>query len=114
MRAFAALALVLTVAGGCYRSRGGAGDASSPTVIAVDNQSFNDFNIYVLPEASNQIRLGLAVSKRVTRFVIPSYLTRQAHEMRFVARPLATQVGEVSESIVVVPGDTIGLLIPPG
>lgn len=115
MRAIATLALVLaTSVGGCYRaSRGGSTDAG-PTVIEVDNQSFYDFNIYVLPEASNQVRLGLATGKKVTRFVIPAYLTRSMRQMRFIARPLATQTGDVSEEIVVVPGDTIGLLIPPG
>lgn len=101
-------------AGGCYRNAR-SGPAEPRTVVHVDNQSFSDFNIYVVPEAGNQIRLGLCPAKTQRDFVIPSgVITGFARSMRFLARPLATQVGPVSEDVVVSPGDVIGLQIPPG
>jgi hypothetical protein len=115
MRKFviAAALAVAALGGGCYRNTG---SADTPrTIVHVDNQSFSDFNIYVVPEAGNQIRLGLCPAKTQHDFVIPaSVITGFARSMRFLARPLATQAGPVSEDVVVSPGDVIGLQIPPG
>jgi len=109
----AALASALT-ASGCYHTANGA--APEPrTVVRVDNQSFSDYNIYVVPEAGAQIRLGLCPAKTQHEFVIPTgVITGVARSVRFLARPLATQVGPVSEDVIVSPGDAIGLQIPPG
>ncbi len=107
------LAAAIT-ASGCYRRT--AGSAAQPqTLVRVDNQSFYDYNIYVIPEAGNQIRLGLCPAKSQHEFVIPaSAITGFARSMRFLARPLASQAGPVSEDVLVSPGDRIGLMIPPG
>lgn len=108
-----AAALGAALATGCYRNT--ASSAQPQTVVRVDNQSFSDYNIYVVPEAGNEIRLGLCPAKTQHQFVIPStVITGFARSMRFLARPLASQSGPVSEDVVVSPGDVIGLQIPPG
>lgn len=110
--AAAALAGVMSAAG-CYRNT--AGRDQPVTTVRVDNQSFYDFNIYVLPSGGTQTRLGLCPAKSKRDFVVPATIvTGSARSMRFVARPIATQVGPVSEDVTVSPGDTIGLQIPPG
>ena len=109
---FAALASAL-FAGGCYRNTATADQPK--TIVRVDNQSFSDYNIFVIPEAGAQVRLGLCPAKSQHEFVIPAnVITGFARSMRFLARPLATQSGPVSEDVVVSPGDVIGLQIPPG
>jgi hypothetical protein len=111
--AVAALATTL-ITSGCYRRTSGTGSQPA-TVVRVDNQSFYDYNIYVVPEAGGQVRLGLAPAKSQHDFTIPaSLLTGFARSMRFLARPLASQGGPVSEDVLVSPGDVIGLMIPPG
>lgn len=108
-----AAALASALVTGCYRNT--ASSAQPQTIVRVDNQSFSDYNIYVVPEAGNEIRLGLCPAKTQHQFVIPaSAITGFARSMRFLARPLATQGGPVSEDVVVSPGDVIGLQIPPG
>jgi hypothetical protein len=47
-------------------------------------------------------------------FTLPDYLIRGIREMRFQALPIATTRGPVSQSIMVTPGDTVVLVIPPG
>ena len=61
------------------------------TVLKVENQGFPDMNVFVLPQ----------------------YLLRGTCELRFQALPIATPRGPVSQSIVVTPGDTVVLTIPP-
>jgi len=108
----ALLASTLGVAGCLHNTKGAAPLAK--TIVRVDNQSFSDFNIFVQPEAGPQLRLGLCAAKSRHDFVIPSsVLSEYPRAVRFVARPLATQVGPVSETVTVTPGDVIGLQIPP-
>lgn len=108
-----AATLGAALATGCYRNT--AASAQPQTIVRVDNQSFSDYNIYVVPEAGNEVRLGLCPAKTQHQFVIPArVITGFARSMRFLARPLATQSGPVSEDVVVSPGDVIGLQIPPG
>lgn len=113
MRTFVATVL-LAVAVSCYRRTPGANDTSGPAVLRVENQSFDDLNIFVLAVGQTRIRLGLAIGKSDQTFVIPASAIRGFATLRFVATPIATRRGPVSEEITVSPGDTIVLTIPPG
>lgn len=109
----AAVPLVMgTVA--CYRTRPEMDGTAEQTVLMVDNQGFDDMNIFVIPEASSRIRLGSATGKSRRYFTLPSYLTRHVQSMRFQALPIATPRGPVSEELTVAPGDTVVLFLPPG
>jgi hypothetical protein len=84
------------------------------TVLKVENQGFPDMDVFVLPEASTRVRLGMVTGTSNAYFVLPDYLLRGARELRFQALPIATPRGPVSQSIIVTPGDTVVLTIPPG
>jgi hypothetical protein len=84
------------------------------TVLKVENQGFPDMNVFVVAEASNRVRLGTVTGNSNAYFTLPDYLVRGIRELRFQALPIATQRGPVSQSIMVTPGDTVVLVIPPG
>jgi hypothetical protein len=108
------VALILAAASGaCYRPGSGGGADAAPTFVKVQNQSFDDMNIFVLPEGETRIRLGTATGKTDHVFVIPGRVVPYLRPLRFLATPIATQRGPVSEQITVSPGDTVVLTIPP-
>jgi hypothetical protein len=102
---------VLTVA--CSHSSQMATPAPARTVLKVENRGFNDMNVFVIPESSSSIRLGMVTGNSTSFFVLPEYVVRGLRELRFQARPIATTAGPVSQSIMVTPGDTVTLVIPP-
>lgn len=114
-RLIPALALAAGVAftGGCARSSHMPADVPQRTVLKVENQGFPDMNIFVVPESSNRIRLGTVTGTSNAYFTLPDNVVRGTRELRFQALPIATPRGSISESIVVTPGDTVVLTIPP-
>lgn len=115
-RAFLILAaLVVAAAAACGRGMStGQSQPAEATVLRVENQGFADMNIFVLPEASPRIRLGTAIGKSDQNFVLPQNIVRAGvRSLRFIAAPIATTRGEVSDQILVTPGDTVVLVIPP-
>jgi len=113
MRALVCTFLLLATLASC--ARGTALSASSEkTVLRVENQGFDDMNIYVLPEASARMRLGTAIGKSTQNFTLPqNVVPRGVRPLRFIAAPIATQRGDISDEILVTPGDTVVLIIPP-
>jgi hypothetical protein len=107
------LAIGVWLAAGCARSSHMPEEAPARTVLKVENQGFPDMNIFVLPEAANRVRLGTVTGNSNGYFTLPDYLIRGIRELRFQALPIATQRGPISQSIVVTPGDTVVLTIPP-
>lgn len=104
----------VVAAAGCYRNTGSF-TPSAKTVLEVRNQSFDDMDIFVLPEGGAQVRVGMAIGKKDSFFVLPSFVLQgRTQPLRFVARPIATQRGPISDEIQATPGDTLVLLIPPG
>ncbi len=113
-RMIAAVLAVSALGAACYHRSASSYSPTEPTVLEVQNQSFDDMNIYVLPEGGTQIRLGMATGKSNAHFTIPTYVMHGTTQMlRFVARPIATQRGPVSDQISATPGDTVVLIIPP-
>jgi hypothetical protein len=106
------LLLLGTVA--CTSLSGGSGsrDTNEPTVVEVNNQGFLDMTVYVLRN-SQRVRLGIATGSSKTRFTIPRDVVSGISTLRFIADPIGGRRNSVSEEITVVPGDTVGLLIPP-
>ena len=112
--AIASVGLVLAVGAGCAHSiQMPPEDAPVRTVLKVENQGFPDMNIFVLPETSNRIRLGTVTGTSNAYFTLPANVVRGTRELRFQALPIATPRGPVSQSIMVTPGDTVVLTIPP-
>lgn len=107
-------ALAATLLAACTHSRlGSAATPQEKTVLKVENRGFPDMNVYVVPQGSGRVRLGTVVGNSNAYFTLPEYLLRGIRELSFQALPIATPRGPVSQSIVVTPGDTVILIIPP-
>lgn len=111
--AIASIGLVLVAAAGCAHAIQMPEETSLRTVLKVENQGFPDMNVFVFPEASNRIRLGTVTGTSNAYFTLPANVVRGTRELRFQALPIATQRGPISQSIMVTPGDTVVLTIPP-
>jgi hypothetical protein len=109
------LALILAGAPGCTTANQQPDVASQtgPTILEVDNRGFVDMTIYVVRN-SQRIRLGTATGNQKTQLVIPPAVLGGISTLRFIADPIGGARNSVSEEISVVPGDKIGLMIPPG
>jgi hypothetical protein len=111
---FLTFALTATLVAACTHSR--VSSAASPqekTVLKVENRGFPDMNVYAVPQGGGRVRLGTVVGNSNAYFTLPEYLLRGIRELSFQALPIATPRGPVSQSIIVSPGDTIVLVIPP-
>lgn len=86
---------------------------AEPTILDVDNRGFVDMTIYVVRN-SQRIRLGTATGNQKTQLAIPPGILSGISTLRFIADPIGGRRNSVSEEISVVPGDRIGLMIPPG
>lgn len=86
---------------------------TAPTMLEVDNRGFVDMTIYVVRN-SQRTRLGTATGNQKTQLVIPPGILSGISTLRFIADPIGGRRNSVSEEISVVPGDRIGLMIPPG
>ena len=97
----------------------GAGDGApaperGPATLEVENRNFLDMTVYVVDGGVRQ-RLGVARGNATTSLAIPERLIRgRASPLRFLCDPIGGQGLPVSEEIMVEPGDTVELLIPPG
>jgi hypothetical protein len=118
MSPFRRLLLLLLVVGACRSARDGNGEAPGPArgpaMLEVENQNFLDMTVYVLEGGARQ-RLGVARGNSTTSLTIPERLIRGgASPLRFLADPIGEEGLPVSEEMVVEPGDTVKLVIPPG
>lgn len=109
----ASIGLALIAGAGCAHTSHMPEEAPRRTVLKVENQGFPDMNVFVLPETSSRIRLGTVTGSSNAYFTLPANIVRGTRELRFQALPIATPRGPVSQSIVVTPGDTVVLTIPP-
>lgn len=87
-------------------------DRDARTILRVENQSILDANIYVLHNAQ-RLRLGTAIGASKTSFIIPTSMIFGPTSLRFLVHPIGGSRNEVSYDIVVTPGDSVFLQIPP-
>ena len=109
--------LVATLALGpltaCYRRTAGAGAQDQQTWVRVENQSFTDATVYVW-QSSQRLRLGYVAGTTTQILPIPRSVIFGPTSLRFSVDFLAGNRSPLTESITVVPGDTVVLQIPPG
>ena len=109
-----ALALWLGAVG-CMRSGRAADASASPneaTQLEVQNQAFLDMTVYVI-RGGQRVRLGQARGNGTTTLRIPESMLTGPTTLRFLADPIGSSRTPVSTEIVVNPGDTVSLVIPP-
>ncbi len=104
-------ALSLAGTGGCVRP-GTKGTPDEPTFVRVENQALSDATVYVWDNSTRR-RLGRVGSLSNETLLIPSSMVFGATPLRFQLDFLAGNRTPLTESITVVPGDTVVLQIPP-
>ncbi len=82
------------------------------TTITVDNQTFNDMNVFVV-NGGQRIRLGQVTSHQKSEFTIPATIVGSARELTFLAEPITRRGGAISNAIWVQAGDRVTMIIPP-
>jgi hypothetical protein len=82
------------------------------TTIRVENQRFQDMDIYVVQEGQ-RIRLGTVTGNSTEIFELPRSVVTGVTQLEFLAVPLAGAEEPVSEAVTVRPGDELGLTIAP-
>jgi hypothetical protein len=107
----ALLLLVLAACGG-LSSASGSADSREPTVVEVNNQSFLDMTVFAVRN-SQRVRLGNAGGNMRTKLTVPLHLVSGLTPLRFVADPIGSNRASVSQEILVAPGDTVVMTIPP-
>lgn len=110
-----AAAVLLTLVAGC----GGSGAPARPAPesgleawIRVENQSYNDFTMFVWRNETRQ-RLGRSTANTTTTFRLPANAFTGRARLRFSADPVGRREGALSREIDVAPGDTVIMVIPP-
>ena len=83
------------------------------TTVKVENQNFQDMNVYVLGSGGERVRLGLVTSLSTQVFTIPADIVRMSPQIRFLLHPIGARRNPISETITVMPGDHVELTIPP-
>jgi hypothetical protein len=116
-RRLLALVLGIAVAGSSacmHRSAAQeARDAIAPhTFVKVENQAFLDANVYVIAGGQRQ-RLGTASGAGTKTFEIPRSIMFGPTQLSFLIDFIGSQRTPISEAIIVSPGDTVVLMIPP-
>ena len=108
-----AFALLFAGIAACNTFTHGSGTTpqNSPTILEVDNQGFQDMDVYAV-RLGQRVRLGLATGIHKTTFTIPSSLVSGLTPIRFVADPIGGRRASVSQEITVAPGDTVLMTIP--
>ena len=107
------LIAICVIIAACASSASNAAAAKDQqTTIVVDNQALLDMTIYAL-RGGQKIRIGTATGLSKTRLTLPVSLVAGATTIRFLADPIGSNRTPVSEEVNIIPGDEIGLMIPP-
>ena len=100
---------------GCVRRPAAGNQATEPreeTFVQVDNRAFLDATVYVL-RGGQRIRLGLVNGSSIHTFTLPSHVMFGTTSLAFQIDFVGNSRAPYSNSISVVPGDTVVLSIPP-
>jgi hypothetical protein len=90
------------------------GDEYGPAQLTVTNQYQLDYDVYVVTEAGQRWRLGLATGMHTSTFEIPkAFVDGGSAHLHFLADPVGGTNAEEGEMVVVNPGDEIELTLAP-
>ena len=100
--------------GACSHGRSSAGSETEPqaaTTVRVDNQNYQDFDVYVLG-SGQRIRLGRVASLSTEVFTIPAAVVSVSTDLRFELHAIGARRNPRTERLLVRPGDQVQLTIP--
>jgi hypothetical protein len=106
-----AAAFAATTLAGCV-ARSKTAPEEVPTYLRVENQALADATVYVW-QSSSRVRLGIVNSMSTQTLRIPSSQIFGPTPLRFQLDFLAGNRTPLTESVTVVPGDTVVLQVPP-
>jgi hypothetical protein len=69
--------------------------------------------VYVVESAGARRRLGLATGVSTTVFSIPASVVGNGRELQFIVDPIGSDRTATSNSLFVMPGERVTLVIPP-
>jgi hypothetical protein len=85
------------------------------TTVRVENNSFPDVDVYVVPEGGVRRRVGTAVGHTTTVLTLPkTVIFSGGSQLQFLVDPIGGGRESLSDKIYVLPGDEVTLTIPPG
>jgi hypothetical protein len=108
----ALLALALLGAACSHGARPAVIEPSAETAVRVQNQNFLDMVVFVV-RGGQRIRLGMVSGLSTQVFKLRPDIVYNATELQFELHPIGARVNPRTETITVVPGDTVELTIPP-
>jgi hypothetical protein len=93
-------------------------DAAAPqeggtATLTVENLGFADAVIYAVSPTGTRVRVGEVNGNSTQHLELASYLVRGGESLRFLADPIGSPRGPVTDELFVAPGDTVVLTIPP-
>ena len=82
------------------------------TTVKVENDNVLDMDVFVLSN-SLRMRLGLVSGGHTEVFTLPATVVNVSSQVRFELRPIGGGARPRTETITVMPGDQVVLMIPP-
>ena len=80
--------------------------ARGETVVQIDNQNFNDMNIYLI-DAGNRVFLGEVNGLTTGELAIPRVASPSSLQIRLLADPIGSSTPIATPSLTVGPGQTV-------
>jgi hypothetical protein len=106
--------LTLAVMTGCHAAKPDSAAApEAGATLTVENQGFTDMKIYAVSGTTGRVRLGEVTGNTTQNLPIPGYLIQSGGTLRFIADPIGGSRRPVSDELLVGPGDSLTLTIPP-
>ncbi|HEY7636427.1 MAG TPA: hypothetical protein VH763_12815 [Gemmatimonadales bacterium] len=106
--------LTWMVVASCHaRKPAAAAGPEAGATLTVENQGFTDMTIYAVSGTTGRVRLGQVTGNTTQRLSVPGYLVQSGGTLRFVADPIGGSRRPVSDELLVSPGDSLTLTIPP-
>ncbi len=81
------------------------------TTVEIINNNFYDMNIFII-RSGQRIRLGNVRGNGSRVLTIPAYVADTGGSFRFLADPIGSNRGPISQEMFINPGDEVRLTIP--
>jgi hypothetical protein len=111
MRPFVALSLLLLLSSCSQRTSADPATPPPPeTTVQVRNQKLVDMTVFAM-NGGRRVRLGLVPAVSTRTFTLPPNLIFEMATLRFLADPIGSNAQQVTEELLVYPGDQVSLTL---